>query len=115
MDGEHTYKHPDDGAIIVHPRTQDRSTGNIWCWSHAKWENNIPDAWLNQEQTFRDAITDAWQHLRSAEGNLAFQSPELTDRIGQYCAHRWWKKPDWNDRYSVYRFIHDLETEKPIR
>lgn len=114
--GGHLYScpaEPNEGLVIVHPRTPNRSApGIIWCWGHGHWEA-IPEAWYERERTLREEINTEWINLRRVQGSLGYQSPSLTGWIVAYCENRGWRRPDFNDRYAMFRFIRNLEDERP--
>lgn len=108
---------PNVGLILV---TTGRSNGFggivpgvIWCWSHGGWDP-IPDAWHDREEMLRDEISEEWRYIRRNDRTV-FRSPELIGWVTGYCEHRGWRKPDFGDRYKVFRFMEDLEREKPLR
>lgn len=115
-DTEHVYRHPTDGAIIVTPAYRLSSghlvTGCVWCWTCGTRED-VPESWYEREKSLREAITQEWEQNVRPRLPGTFWTEPLAVLIDEYAEHRGWRKPDSDDRYSVFRFIDGLETEAP--
>ena len=109
---------PNDDLRIVH---WDRPTqfggvfpGTIWCWSHGAWED-IPDDVRLREAQLRKVIRGTfarWQHRQHESlPQLIRFPPLLGEQITEYTTLLGWKRPDMNDRYTVFRFIDRLPPE----
>jgi hypothetical protein len=108
----HTHEcpgEPNKGRIITIAATEPHSA--IWCLSCPGWES-IPKIWHKREQELRNNIEMEWSSIRR-DNKRIFQSIRLTTLISDYCFHRGWRVPDFEDRYDIFRIMRRLKEEAP--